>query len=55
MGESTASGVYSDPAQGVKVTFVLTGIKTSAPTGSKSEFTTDCSKLGKEWVVTDLR
>jgi outer membrane lipoprotein-sorting protein len=55
VGESTASGVYSDPAQGVKVTFVLTGIKTSAPTGSKSEFTTDCSKLGKEWVVTDLR
>jgi outer membrane lipoprotein-sorting protein len=55
VGESSASGVYSDPEQGVKVNFVLTSIKTSAPTGSSSGFTLDTSKLGKEWVVTDLR
>lgn len=55
VGETTASGVYSDPVQGVKVTFVLTSIKTSAPTGNPAEFTLDTSSLGKQWVVTDLR
>lgn len=55
VGESSASGVYSDPAQGVKMTFVLTDIKTSAPTGERGPFRLDTASLGKEWVVTDLR
>ena len=55
VGESSASGVYSDTEQGVKINFVLTSIKTSAPTGDSAGFTLDTSSLGKEWVVTDLR
>lgn len=53
VGETTASGVYSDDGNCVK--FNLSSIRSSESGGDGAVFSFDVSALGEDWVVTDLR
>ena len=53
VGETTASGVYTDAGNSVK--FNLSSIRSSESGGDGAIFKFDTSALGEEWVITDLR
>ena len=53
VGETTASGVYTDSGNSVK--FNLSSIRSSESGSDGAMFTFDTSALGADWVVTDLR
>lgn len=54
-GENGFSGSISDPDSGLNARFSVMNITVDEPLDDLSGFVFDCSSLGGNWVVTDLR